>query len=324
MGVAYEKAILLQQASGRRKIQYMIAGMTYYEIAWYFLIYSFFGWCVEVIYHALKIGKVINRGFLNGPVCPVYGFGVLSVFSLTKTLLPSLNAVFDNHAADTGSFTELFILFILGMILTTVVELVAGWLLDVCFHTRWWDYSNVRFNFHGYICLPFSIIWGLAVVFVVKVVQPVMESENTIHIPEKYGWPMLAVMYAILIADVVVTVMIVAGLNRKLKELDDIRKQMRIISDDLSRKIGGDTIEAQQKIEEGRVKAHLAKAELKDASKERLEQLRIRREELENQIISHTGFGTGRLLKAFPDMVSKEHGQTIKSLQKRLQELQDK
>ena len=53
----------------------MIAGMTYYEIASYFLIYSFIGWCVEVIYHAVKVGKVINRGFLCGPVCPVYGFG---------------------------------------------------------------------------------------------------------------------------------------------------------------------------------------------------------------------------------------------------------
>ena len=54
----------------------MICGLTYYQICWYFLIYSFGGWVVEVIFHAVALGKVVNRGFLNGPVCPVYGFGV--------------------------------------------------------------------------------------------------------------------------------------------------------------------------------------------------------------------------------------------------------
>ena len=59
--------------------------MTYYQICWYFLIYSFGGWALEVVYHAVACGKVINRGFLNGPVCPVYGFGVLSVFAMMNT-----------------------------------------------------------------------------------------------------------------------------------------------------------------------------------------------------------------------------------------------
>ena len=64
----------------------MICGMTYYQICWYFLIYSFGGWALEVVYHAVACGKVINRGFLNGPVCPVYGFGVLSVFAMINTI----------------------------------------------------------------------------------------------------------------------------------------------------------------------------------------------------------------------------------------------
>ena len=64
----------------------MICGMTYFQICLYFLVYSFGGWVVEVIFHAVALGKVINRGFLNGPVCPVYGFGVLSVFALLNTI----------------------------------------------------------------------------------------------------------------------------------------------------------------------------------------------------------------------------------------------
>ena len=59
----------------------MIAGMTIYQIAWYFLIYSFLGWVVEVVFHAVHQGRIVNRGFLNGPVCPVYGFGVLAILS---------------------------------------------------------------------------------------------------------------------------------------------------------------------------------------------------------------------------------------------------
>ena len=118
--------------------------MTYYQICWYFLIYSFGGWALEVVYHAVACGKVINRGFLNGPVCPVYGFGVLSVFAMMNTFQGS------GYQLNDG------MIFLFGVILATAVELIAGWLLDVCFHARWWDYSNKPLNFHGYICLEFS------------------------------------------------------------------------------------------------------------------------------------------------------------------------
>ena len=67
----------------------MIFSMTYYQICWYFLFYSFCGWVLEVIFHAVALGKIVNRGFLNGPVCPVYGFGALAVFSLTGYLQQS-------------------------------------------------------------------------------------------------------------------------------------------------------------------------------------------------------------------------------------------
>ena len=91
----------------------MICGMTYYQICWYFLIYSFGGWGVEVIFHAVALGKVVNRGFLNGPVWPVYGFGVLSVFAMINTLQSSGYQMSDG------------MIFLFGIILATVVELIA-------------------------------------------------------------------------------------------------------------------------------------------------------------------------------------------------------
>ena len=110
----------------------MICGMTYYQICWYFLIYSFGGWALEVVYHAVACGKVINRGFLNGPVCPVYGFGVLSVFAMMNTFQGS------GYQLNDG------MIFLFGVILATAVELIAGWLLDVCFHAR--KYFSLLWN----------------------------------------------------------------------------------------------------------------------------------------------------------------------------------
>ncbi len=87
-------------------------------------------------------GLVVNRGFLNGPVCPIYGFGVLAVFFLLQI-------------TGDGEFYEQNALkvFIFGVVLATAVELFGGWILDKAFHARWWDYSDRPFNLNGYICL---------------------------------------------------------------------------------------------------------------------------------------------------------------------------
>lgn len=258
----------------------MLAGMTYYEIASYFIIYSFIGWCVEVIYHAVKVGKVINRGFLCGPVCPVYGFGILAVFAMTKSVLPSLANMSESRLTEGDRLSEVLIVFLCCMILATAVELAAGWILDMAFHARWWDYSKEPFNLNGYICLRFSMIWGAAGVFVVRIIQPVMENASAYQLPEKYGWPLLAAAYAVYLFDFIVTVMIVAGMNKQLEELDEIKKNLRRVSDDLSERIGGGTIETQQKLEESRVQAALAGYEFRDELEEKRREYEARKAEI--------------------------------------------
>ncbi len=240
----------------------MIAGMTYYQICWYFLFYSFCGWVIEVVYHAVTVGKVINRGFLNGPVCPVYGFGMLAV--LAGCNLAGSSGLITLASSDT-ELKSLLILFLGSLLFATLVELAAGWLLDTLFHMRWWDYSNRPLNFHGYICLQFSLIWGLSISAVVLLVQPMMERSHSFGIPEKIGWPVLAVSYAVIMADICVTVAAVRGLNQRLEELDRLQKNMRLVSDRLSQSIGERTIKTTQRIEEAQVQAALAKANLEDA-----------------------------------------------------------
>lgn len=296
----------------------MICGMTYYQICWYFLIYSFGGWIVEVIFHAVALGKVINRGFLNGPVCPVYGFGVLSVFALINTLQSGGRQMSD------------VMLFIFGVILATAVELIAGWLLDVCFHARWWDYSDKPLNFHGYICMEFSLLWGMAIVLVVKVFQKYVENSNVMQNSSTIGWVVLAILYALYFVDFVVTVAVIQGLNKKLTKLDKIRSDMRIVSDKISTTVATTTIDTAQKVGEGKVQAALAKAELLDAAAAKkdnsLEMLRMKKaelqtqfDELSNSITNHVVFGQGRLLKAFPRMKHRDYYEVIQELKKKLE-----
>lgn len=239
----------------------MIAGMTLYQICWYYLMYSFIGWCVEVAYHAVTQGKVVNRGFLAGPVCPVYGFGMLSVFAVIDMVSgTTVSEIAKAHGV---------VIFLCGMILASAVEFIGGWALYHAFHARWWDYSNRPFNIGGYVCLKFSIYWGLGALLVIRVFHPVIDHISAGLFPEKVGWPIMAVFYLLHLADFIVTVMIVAGLNKKLAELDKLRADMRIVSDDLSEKIGTQTMESMQVIDEGRVKASLAKAEIRDTMEEK-------------------------------------------------------
>ena len=294
----------------------MICGMTYFQICLYFLVYSFRGWVVEVIFHAVALGKVINRGFLNGPVCPVYGFGVLSVFALLNTIQSG------GHQMSEG------MIFVFGFVLATAVELIAGWLLDVCFHARWWDYSDKPLNFHGYICMEFSLIWGLAIVMVVKVFQKYVESQAS-HTPATWEWVVIAILYAVYLTDFIVTVAVIRGLNKKLTRLDKVRSDLRIVSDRLSDTLATTTIDTAQRVGEGKVQVALAKAEFLDATaaqKEKsIEMLRVKRaelqaqfDELSNSITNHTVVGQGRIIKAFPKMKHRDYSELIQELKKRL------
>ena len=289
----------------------MVCGFSLYQILAFFLIYSCLGWCLEVIYAAVSTGQLVNRGFLNGPVCPIYGFGMIIV-------LFTLSPLADN----------LLLLYIGGVILPSVLELVGGWALYKLYHTRWWDYSDFPFNIGGYICLEFSLIWGLAIVMVVKVFQKYVENHVS-HTPATWEWVVIAILYAVYLTDFIVTVAVIRGLNKKLTRLDKVSSDLRIVSDKLSDTLATTTIDTAQKVGEGKVQAALAKAELLEttaAQKEKtVEMLRMKKAELQAQfdelsssITNHTVFGQGRLIKAFPEMRHRDYFELIQELKKKL------
>lgn len=311
----------------------MIFGLTYYEICLDFLIYSFLGWVVEVVFHAAKLGKIVNRGFLNGPVCPVYGFGVVGLLMLLKTISPSTSA----------EHTNVVLLFFAGMIFCSAVELFAGWILDRLFHMRWWDYSHEPYNLHGYICLRFSLLWGVACVAVIGVIYPSINQVSGMHLSETIGWRIMLVLYIIYFIDLVVTVSVIVGLNRKLKEIDRLQKSLRTVSDHLTENIGTTAYKASEKIGESAVQASLARENLQDMAravkidaqykKQDLAEnmidagvsLQMKRDDSRKRLLEmqkelrsdavRKASGLHRILKAFPDLQSHISHETIVDLE---------
>jgi len=277
-----------------------MTGLTFYDICWFFIVYSVAGWITEVVFQAVVKGKVVNRGFLNGPVCPVYGFGMIAVIT-----------VYTAVGSDNSG-----VIFVEGVVLTTLIELVAGFILDKFFHARWWDYSKMPLNLNGYICVGFSIIWGLAVVFVLKIVHVFIYNATSGFIPTRIGWPILIFMYAVFIADTIVTVMTLIGLNKKLAELDEISASIKSVSDKMSNRIGTKSLKATQKAQESAVQAALARAESKDALEQSRAQLTERYNNLKSEITRHRHFGAGRLLAAFPDVKHRDYREMINELQR--------
>ena len=227
----------------------------WYQLCWYFAIYSFLGWVAEVIFHAVTNGEVVNRGFLNGPVCPIYGFGMVTILYLAESFLP-------------GGSREcsLLILVPVGILFATVIELFAGWILEKLFHARWWDYRERPFNLKGYICLEFSLIWGVAVVLAVRVLHPIVDGFIMMMVPDRYGWLLIGVIAVIYLTDTALTVAMVIGITRELKALESLSTGIRTVSDTLSEVVGESTLKGTVKVQENMVQAALAKAELRDAA----------------------------------------------------------
>lgn len=138
---------------------FTINGIDLYHMINWFIIYSFFGWVWETFYVSIKQGEFINRGFISGPFCTIYGCGAIAVYTILKP-----------------AEGNLFILFFGGIVVATLLEYFTAVLMESIFHTSWWDYSDKKFNFQGRICLGASLGWGVFTVILFRVLHPVVED----------------------------------------------------------------------------------------------------------------------------------------------------
>ncbi|MBR3056847.1 MAG: putative ABC transporter permease [Clostridiales bacterium] len=182
-----------------------------------FFIYAFLGWILEVIYYGFDEGRFINRGFLNGPLCPVYGVGFYGVILILEKIK-----------------FNFFLLFFGSMTICTFVEFWAGFILFKLFKMRWWDYTDEKLNLWGFICPKFSLYWGIACSFGIYVLHPSV-LWTLARIPEWLKILSLGFLSIILLCDIVATVCALVGLKKKILIIGGISSEMKVISD----KIGG-------------------------------------------------------------------------------------
>lgn len=180
----------------------------FYHFVWYFYLFSFIGWCAEVGYAAVVTKKFVNRGFLLGPFCPIYGFGVGLIYLLSVPFSKNL-----------------IVLWIGSVLVTSGIELITGFAMDKLFHNKWWDYSDFPLNIGGYICVPFSLLWGFACVAVVKLIFPFTDKLID-WIPYSVGTLLAVLLGIILAADAVLSILTALGLNKRLERMDRLAKKL--------------------------------------------------------------------------------------------------
>ena len=321
-----------------------------YFIALYFFVYGFLGWCTEVAFAAWKEHRFVNRGFLNGPICPVYGIGVTLVVHFLSPYR-----------------SNLIILYITSTILVTALEWLTGFILERVFHNKWWDYSNMPLNLNGYVCLLFSLIWGVACVLIVDFIHPVIHK-LLLYIPVIVGVIILIILGIGMFADLYVTASGILKMNKRLAAMQEIADELHEISDKIGENIYKNTIAAMEtqdtikdsvtekqeelkdsftaKQEEFKDSLAAKQMEFKDSfalkQEEILGNLTERREEisetldtvsdeLKERIASlrkhYSELGedfTGiqkRLLKAFPKMENKKYSESLDDLREKLNSL---
>lgn len=276
---------------------------SFYTVLWVFFIYAFLGWCAEVAFATVKTKTFVNRGFLNGPYCPIYGFGMVIV-------VLCLTPIEDSIA----------LLFLGSAVLTSLLELITGYVLERFFGDKWWDYSKMPFNIRGYICLPFSILWGVACVIIMRVIHPLVLRLIGL-LDNRFGIVLTVLLSVLFLADAAMTVSTLLRLKKQLRLITEINERMRDFSDKLGEGIYQSTMSALDASEKARAGINEAKTNLNEAKqKEKAEFAQIRkrweaeekrireeiaasekksRKELEN-FLSGRSFGERRLLKAFP------------------------
>lgn len=260
------------------------------EIVFYFLVYAFLGWCAEVVYAALTRGEFVNRGYLNGPYCPIYGFGVIFV----------LLSLFDLRHNK-------ILLFFGSILITTVLEFLVGWFLEKAFNQRFWDYSSEPLNIKGYVCPRFSIMWGVGCVFVVDYLHVSIQNIYG-FIPELVTSIFIIIAGGSILIDTVISTNSILKLNRELKALHEISHRLREISDDIGENLAKTSIGIQKDAEDGKAKLEVLGVEQKTL----LEKKRV---EIDRNIRRRR-----RMLKASPSWIHREFQKELEELKERFRD----
>lgn len=286
----------------------------------YFFLYSFIGWLMETVLCSVRERRFINRGFLNGPLCPIYGCGVLLILYF---LLPVRDAVSNPAVA-------LPVVFAAGAVLASAVEFITSWLMEKLFHARWWDYSSHRYNLGGRICLSISLAWGILATVIVYILHPLFEKlvGRIAMWNEKLPFYLAAGGVVLFLIDCVLSVRIARTLGNKLDQIEELGKLIKAHAEglglpspeDLEFKLAAayDAFESRKK----RIASRLHRENWRALSREEavgrlrraIDELQARRDAL----LLSVKAGHKRLIRAFPTMKREGDNSPLEELKNRL------
>lgn len=192
-----------------------------YELLCFFFFYAFAGWVSEVVFAVFTNKKLANRGFLNGPFCPVYGCGMVFLMVFFGGLLQNL-----------------FFLFLGSLVVTSLLEFFTGRLLEKLYGRKWWDYSDYKYNYGGYVCLRFSLLWAAGAVALMKWFNPILAGLIRL-IPMFIGRVILIVLAALLVCDWLVTTKAVLLMKRRGRRIQELTEGVNRITGRMSGAISG-------------------------------------------------------------------------------------
>ena len=172
-----------------------------------FLIYSFLGWCMEVCCSLVERKKFINRGFLLGPYCPIYGCGAILITFLLK------------------NFTSTpVLLFLMAILLCGILEYLTSFLMEKIFHLRWWDYSKKKFNIHGRVCLDTIIPFGILGMMIMYMSNPFLLDKLN-HIPNQMLTIVFYSLFVIFVIDNMISLATILGIRNTTTKINQENRE---------------------------------------------------------------------------------------------------
>ena len=182
----------------------------------YFIIYSICGWILESVYRSFREKKIINTGFLNGPMCPIYGIGAIIMILFL------------------GKFSKnIIVLFLVSFIVLSIWEYIVGVYLEKTFKTKYWDYSDHKINIKGRVCLSNSICWGILGVLFIKYIHPFIKHEIS-SINLNVLKVIVLIITLIFVIDTIMSIVKTKNIKETLEELKKIKTNDIISKNQLS------------------------------------------------------------------------------------------
>lgn len=249
---------------------------TVLDYIFYFFFYSFIGWFFESCYCSIRPKKWINRGFLRGPICPIYGTGGLVMMIC---LLPL------RHITENLYLNELLI-FVAGAILCDIVEFMTSYIMEKLFNARWWDYSNKKFNIQGRICLTHTFYWGTCSCLFVFILEPIMNLYIVGQVSESSRNILTYIFLTVFAFDLLDTVIHALGIRSISSTFMKLSEEISEFAIQVYSTVGG--------------KSEDESEAMKKELNEKFNELRSKYDRFKNDLKNVKGKSKKRLFKAFP------------------------